>query len=101
MELGEGVFYQASCDGTEVTIIADYPSLLPASHVSNQEICPLREFPLSALPTALYYALKGRRSACKKAVPMTDRPPKRKANRNMAEPSFKRYSFKYAPWSSS
>ena len=33
MELGVGVFYQASCDDTEVDIIADYPGLLPASHV--------------------------------------------------------------------
>lgn len=37
MELVEGVFYQASCDGTEVAIIADYPGLLPVSHVSKQE----------------------------------------------------------------
>ena len=37
MELVEGVFHQASCDGTEVAIIADYPSLLPVLHVSKQE----------------------------------------------------------------
>ena len=37
MEPGEGVFYQASYDGTEVAIIADYPGLLPVSHVSKQE----------------------------------------------------------------
>ena len=37
VELGDGVFYQASHDGTEVAIIADYSSLLPASHVSKQE----------------------------------------------------------------
>ena len=37
MELGEGVFYQASCDGTEVAIIADYPGLLPLSYVSKHE----------------------------------------------------------------
>ena len=35
VELVEGVFYQASCDGTEVAIIADYPGLLPVSHVSE------------------------------------------------------------------
>jgi hypothetical protein len=35
VELEEGVFYQASYDGTKVAIIADYPGLLPASHVSN------------------------------------------------------------------
>ena len=38
MVLENGVFYQASYDGTEVPIIADYLGLLPASHVSNQEI---------------------------------------------------------------
>lgn len=37
MELVEGVFHQASCDGTEVAIIANYPGLLPVSHVSKQE----------------------------------------------------------------
>ena len=37
MELVEGVFHQASCDGTEVAIIAYYPILLPASHVSKHE----------------------------------------------------------------
>lgn len=36
MVLAEGVFYQASYDGTEVAIIADYPGLLPASHISHQ-----------------------------------------------------------------
>ena len=41
MVLAEGVFYQASYDGTEVAIIADYPGLLPASHVSQQEKSPL------------------------------------------------------------
>ena len=35
--LAEGVFYQASYDGTEVAIIAYYPGILPASHVSHQE----------------------------------------------------------------
>ena len=109
MELGEGVFYQASYDGTEVAIIADYPGLLPTLHVSNKETCPLREFPLSALPTALCYALKGRRSARhaapeamrKKTTSTKGKPSKRKANRDMAEPSLKRYGFKYAPWLSS
>ena len=43
VELKEGVFYQASYDGTEVAIVADYPGLLPASHVSSQETSPLKE----------------------------------------------------------
>ena len=101
MELGEGGFYQASSDDTEVAIIADYPGLLPVTHVSNQETCPLIEFPLSSLPTAPYYALQGRKSVRKKVAPTTGRLLKRKANRNMAEPLAKRYGcFKYALWPS-
>ena len=63
VELKEGVFYQASYDGTEVAIMADYPGLLPASHVSNQEISPPKELPRYASPTALSRAPKGRCSA--------------------------------------
>ena len=37
VELGDGVFYQASYDGTEVAMMTDYPGLLPVSHVSKQE----------------------------------------------------------------
>ena len=41
MVLENGTFYQTSYEGTEVAIIADYPGLLPASQVSNQEtLCP-------------------------------------------------------------
>ena len=35
MEHLDGTFYQASCDGTLVAIFADYPGLLPMSHVSK------------------------------------------------------------------
>ena len=35
MELEEGTFYQMSYDGPYVPIIADYPGLLPSSHISN------------------------------------------------------------------
>ena len=37
VELVNGIFYQASCDGASVAIIADYPGLLPTSHVSQTE----------------------------------------------------------------
>ena len=105
VELGKWFFYQASYDGTEVAITADYPGLLPATHVSNQETCPLREFPLFALPTTLYCALKGRLSAChatqeasrKRAAPASDKSSKRKADDNTAEPSSKRYGFLNMP----
>ena len=59
MVLEDGVFYQASYDGTEVAIIADYPGLLPASHVSNQETAHPKEFSHSASPTAPSCAQKG------------------------------------------
>ena len=35
VELIDRTFYQLSCDGALVAIIADYPGLLPASHVSK------------------------------------------------------------------
>ena len=35
MEFVDGTFYQASSGGSLVAIIADYPGLLPVSHVSN------------------------------------------------------------------
>ena len=37
VELVNGTFYQASCDGALVAITADYPGPLPASHVSKAE----------------------------------------------------------------
>ena len=94
MVLEDGVFYQASYDGTEVAITADYPGLLPASHVSNQETSPPKELPHSASPTALSRAPKGRRSARhaapeashKRAAPTPGGYLKRKAKDNAAEP---------------
>ena len=35
VEFVDGIFYQASSGGSLVAIIADYPGLLPVSHVSN------------------------------------------------------------------
>ena len=35
MEFVDGIFYQASSDGSLVAIVADYTGLLPVSHVSN------------------------------------------------------------------
>ena len=35
VELVDETFYQASCDGTLVAIITDYPGLLPVSNVSK------------------------------------------------------------------
>ena len=75
MVLAEGLFYQTSYDGTEVAITADYPGLLPASHVNNQETLFLKECSYSASPTALYRASQGRRSAISKgSAPAPDKP---------------------------
>ena len=38
VELIDRTFYQLSCNGALVAIIADYPGLLPASHVSKTEV---------------------------------------------------------------
>ena len=101
MVLENGVFYQASYDGTEVAIIADYPGLLPASHVSSQEAPSPKGFPRSASPTALSRAPKGKRSTyCatlgatpKGGAPAPGKPSKRKANKDTVGPSSKRYGF--------
>ena len=52
VELIDRTFYQLSCDDAMVAIIADYPGLLPASHVSNQETYHSRGLILSPLPIA-------------------------------------------------
>ena len=38
MEFANGTFYQASCGGSLVAIIADYPGLLAMSYVSKAEV---------------------------------------------------------------
>ena len=38
VELIDRTFYQLSYDGALVAIIADYPGLLPVSHVSKTEV---------------------------------------------------------------
>ena len=88
----EGVFYQMSYDGTVVAITADYPGLLPASHVNNQETSSLKECSYSASPTALYRASQGRRSAIsKRSTPAPGKPSKRKAGEDTARPSLRKY----------
>ena len=92
MVLAEGVFYQTSYDGTEVAIIADYPGLLPASQVSNQETPSLKGCSYSASPTALSRVLQGRRLTIpRKSVPAPGRPSKRRAGEGTARSSSRRY----------
>ena len=53
VELVDKTFYQASHDGALVAIIADYPGLLPASHVSKTGVLTSKKDPFFALlPTA-------------------------------------------------
>ena len=101
MELKEGVFYQASYDDTEVAIEADYPGLLPSSHVSAQGASPPKESSHCASPAALSRTSKGRRSSrhatsvssLEKGTLAQDGPLKRKANVDSSKlrPSSKRY----------
>ena len=42
VELVNGIFYRASCDGASVAITVDYPGLLPTPRVSQAEIPILR-----------------------------------------------------------
>ena len=64
VELIDRMFYQASCDGTLVAIIADYPGLLPVPHVSKHETYLSKKdsiFP--PYPPHIYYAIEGKPSA--------------------------------------
>ena len=105
VELEDGVFYQMSYDGTEMAIIADYPGLLPASHVSDQETPSLKELPHYTSPAALFCAAKGRRptpqrspeASPRRAAPAPSKSSKRKANDNTAEHSSKRYGLSLMP----
>ena len=63
MELIDRTFYQLSCDGALVAIIADYPGLLPTSHVSKTVVPTSEKDPFFALhPPHTYCVLQGRPS---------------------------------------
>ena len=49
VELIDRTFYQLICDGALVAIIADYPGLLPASHVSKTRVPTSEKDPFFAL----------------------------------------------------
>src|SRR4051812_40841877 len=61
VELIDRTFYQLSCDGVLVAIIADYPVLLPALHVSKIGV-PTSKKDLIFLtsPTAHIWCLTGK-----------------------------------------
>ena len=63
VELIDRTFYQLSCDGALVAIIADYPGLLPASHVSKTGVPTSEKDPFCALyPSHMYCVSQGTRS---------------------------------------
>ena len=63
VELIDGTFYQLSCDGAMVAIIADYPRLLPASNVSETGVPTSEKDPFFALHLPhTYGVLQGRPS---------------------------------------
>ena len=58
VELVDRMFYQASCDGALVAIIADYPSLLPTSYVSKTRVLTSYKDPFfTPYPLHMYFAL--------------------------------------------
>ena len=61
VELIDRTFYQLSCDDAMVAIIADYPGLLPASHVSKTGVPTSEKDPLlCASPTVHIWCLTGK-----------------------------------------
>ena len=54
VELIDRTFYQSSCDRTLVAITADYPGLLPASHVSKTGVPTSEKDPLLCTSPTVY-----------------------------------------------
>ena len=54
VELIDRTFYQLSCDGALVAIIADYPGLLHASHVSKTKVPTSEKDPLFCTSPTIY-----------------------------------------------
>ena len=68
VELTDRTFYQLSCDDAMVAIIADYPRLLPASHVSKSRVPTSEKDPFFCTsPTAHIWCLtrKAVRTPCR------------------------------------
>ena len=63
VELVDRTFYQLSCDGALVAIIADYPGLLPVSQVSKTGVPTSKKESLFVpYPPHMYCVLQGRPS---------------------------------------
>ena len=58
VDLVDRTFYQLSCDGALVAIIADYPGLLPTSDVSKTGVLTYEKDPFFApYPSHMYFVL--------------------------------------------
>ena len=53
IEFDDGVFYEATIDGSEVDIMADYPDLFPFSKVSTRKSSSKKEPPTCVSPITL------------------------------------------------
>ena len=75
VELVDRMFYLASCDGTLVAIIADYPGLLPASYVSKIGFLTSESIPSLRLTHRTRIALyrEGHRGAAPNPPRLTNR----------------------------
>ena len=61
VELIDRTFYQLSCDGALVAIIANYPGLLPASYVSKTRVPTSEKDPFfRTSPTAHIWCFTGK-----------------------------------------
>ena len=68
-ELVDMTFYQLSCDGVLVAIIADYPGLLPVSHVSKTGVQTSKKESLFAPYPPHMYCVLHRRPSGRHAEP--------------------------------
>ena len=69
MELIDRMFYQLSWNDALVAIIADYPGLLPTSHVSKTEVPTSEKDPFFALHLPHTYGVLQGRSSGRHAEP--------------------------------
>ena len=69
VELIDRTFYQLCCDNAMVDIIADYPGLLPASHVSKTGVPTSEKDPFFALHLPHTYGVLQGRSSGRHAEP--------------------------------
>ena len=103
VELIDRMFYQLSCNGALVAIIADYPGLLPASHVSKTEVPTSEKDPIFApYPVHTYCVLQGRPSRRRAELAVTrqqgaPKPGRLKRKAVRTEMPSQRYDLKPAP----